>query len=45
MEVQPEEKEKTAFTTKNDPRVTGIGQVLNQADTSIDELPQLFTTF
>ena len=40
MEVQPEEKEKTAFTTKNDPRVTGIGRFIRQ--TSIDELPQLF---
>lgn len=40
MEVQPAEKEKTAFTTKNDPRVTGIGRFIRQ--TSIDELPQLF---
>ncbi len=40
MEVQSAEKEKTAFTIKNDPRVTGIGRFIRQ--TSIDELPQLF---
>lgn len=40
MEVQPEEKEKKAWTVRNDPRVTGYGKFMRH--TSIDELPQLF---
>lgn len=40
MEVQPENKEKSAWTVPNDPRVTKVGRFIRQ--TSIDELPQLF---
>ncbi len=40
MEVQCESKEKRAWTTMNDPRVTKIGKIIRK--TSIDELPQLF---
>ncbi len=40
MGVQREEDEKGEWTTKNDPRVTGVGKVIRR--TSIDELPQLF---
>ncbi len=40
MEVQPESEEKKAWTTRDDPRVTGIGKFMRR--TSIDELPQLF---
>ncbi|MCD8019373.1 MAG: undecaprenyl-phosphate glucose phosphotransferase [Clostridiales bacterium] len=40
MGVQPASKEKTAWTTHNDPRVTPVGRVIRK--TSIDELPQLF---
>lgn len=40
MGVQPPSKERTAWTTHNDPRVTPVGRVIRK--TSIDELPQLF---
>jgi Undecaprenyl-phosphate glucose phosphotransferase len=40
MEVQSDKEEKKAWTTKHDPRVTGIGKFIRK--TSIDELPQLF---
>jgi Undecaprenyl-phosphate glucose phosphotransferase len=40
MEIQPDQEEKKAWTTKSDPRVTGIGKFIRK--TSIDEFPQFF---
>jgi len=40
MGVQDPKKEKVAWTTANDPRVTTIGKFIRK--TSIDELPQIF---
>ena len=43
MTLQTEEEEEKAWTTNNDPRVTGFGRFIRR--TSIDELPQLFNIF
>ena len=40
MECEPEEKEKTQWTKKHDPRVTRVGRIIRK--TSIDEFPQFF---
>lgn len=40
MELQTDKNEKKAWTTKRDPRVTGIGKFIRR--TSIDEFPQFF---
>ena len=40
MKVQKESEEKTAWTTKEDPRITKFGKFMRK--TSFDELPQLF---
>ncbi len=40
MEIQKKSEEQKAWTTSQDPRVTGIGKFIRR--TSIDELPQLF---
>jgi Undecaprenyl-phosphate glucose phosphotransferase len=40
MEVQRPSEEKSAWTTRDDPRVTAVGKFIRK--TSIDELPQLF---
>lgn len=40
MEIQKKSEEQKAWTTSQDPRVTGVGKFIRR--TSIDELPQLF---
>ena len=40
MIMQDEEKEKAEWSTRNDPRITPVGELIRR--TSIDELPQLF---
>lgn len=40
MEQQTEADEKKGWTTRNDPRVTGVGKFIRR--TSIDEMPQFF---
>lgn len=40
MRLQAPSEEKRAWTTRDDPRVTGIGKIMRK--TSLDELPQLF---
>ncbi len=40
MEMQPLEEEKKGWTTRNDPRITGVGKFIRR--TSIDEMPQFF---
>lgn len=40
MEIQAPSEEKKGWTTRNDPRVTGVGKFIRK--TSIDEMPQFF---
>lgn len=43
MCMQNENKEKKAWTKKDDPRITGVGKFIRK--TSLDELPQFFNIF